>query len=208
MSNMHATWAQVVEMAKAAAVSPALYRALDLTIPIAWEGNYFAIGLNSTDGLYASSLKSSDHQLKIEQALRKLTNNRDLKLRVLDSPTLEAWNAFKATEVVAARLAEQQAARQTASPTQATDLATWDAVYDQLNRQWSTFEFRTLASGKGRFLQSAIGTIDEAMDTLGATDEQNERAFSRTLERIGSMTSTDPALVGYLLFERRRLAGK
>lgn len=208
-AEMWAVWTKVVEMAKKAAVAPALYRALDATVPVAWEDNNFAIGLNSPDGLLSSTIKTGEHKLKIEQALRQVSGNREMKLRILDSPTLQAWESVKAGEVALVRMQQQQQDRLTANPTAAADTATWDDVYDQLNRLWSSYEYRTMASGKGRYMVEALSIVDAAMNTLGATTgDQSERAFSRTLERLGAMTGSDPALIGYLLYERRRLAGK
>ena len=208
-AEMWSVWTKVVEMAKQATVAPAMYRALDSTVPIAWEGNNFAIGLNSTDGLLSGTLKSNDSQLKIEQALRHVSGNRELKLRVLDSPSIEAWNALKAGEAALLRMQQQQQERVAANPSHAADTATWDDVYEQLNRLWSSYEYRTMPSGKGRYLVEALTIVDEAMDKLGGTGgEQNERSFARTLERLGAMMGSDPALIGYLLNERRRLAGK
>ena len=206
---MRSVWTKVAEMAKQAAVAPAMYRALDASVPIAWEGNVFAIGIDTTDGLISGTLKSNDSQMKIEQALRHVTGNRELKLRVLDSPTIEAWNSVKAGEVALAKIQQQRQESLNANPAQASDAATWDDIYNQLNQLWSGYEYRTMASGKGRYLQEALAVIDTAMDKLGGTSgEQNERAFSRTLERIGAMVGSEPALLGYLLHERRRLAGK
>lgn len=208
-AEMRSVWTKVVELAKQAAVAPGMYRALDASVPIAWEDNSFAIGLNSTDGLLSGTLKSNESQLKIEQALRHVSGNRELKLRVLDSPSIEAWNAIKLGEVALLKMQQQQQDRLAANPTHAADTATWDDVYDQLNRLWSGFEYRTMASGKGRYMREALTIVEEAMDKLGGTGgEQNERSFSRTLERLGAMTGSDPALIGYLLFERRRLSGK
>lgn len=208
-TEMIAIWTQVVEMAKKAAVAPAMYRALDASVPIAWEGNVFAVGIESTDGLLNGTLKSNDSQLKIEQALRHITGNRELKLKVLDSPTLEAWNSVKAGEVALAKMQQQQQDRLNANPTAVADTATWDDVYERLNRLWTSYDYRTMASGKGRFMVDALAMIDEAIDQLGtAGGDQSERAFSRTLERVGSMVGSEPALIGYLLFERRRLSGK
>jgi hypothetical protein len=208
-AEMRSVWTKVVDMAKQAAVAPAMYRALDASVPIAWEGNVFAIGIETTDGLISGTLKSNDSHMKIEQALRHVTGNRELKVRVLDSPTIEAWNAVKAGEVALARMQQQKQDQLNANPTQAADTATWDDVYDQLNRLWSGYEYRTLASGKGRYLQEALTIVDAAMDKLGGTGgDSYERSFSRTLERVGAMVGSEPALLGYLLFERRRLAGK
>ena len=208
-SEMKTVWTKVVEMAKQAAVAPAMYRALDATVPVAWEENNFAIGIDTTDGLLSGTIKSNDSQLKIEQALRHITGNRELRLRILDSPTMQAWESVKAGEIALLKMQQQQQDRMNANPTAAADTATWDDVYDTLNRLWSSYEYRTMASGKGRYLQEALGIVDEAMDKLGSTaGEQSERAFSRTLERLGAMTGSDPALLGYLLAERRRLAGK
>ena len=80
-----------------------------------------------------------------------------------------------------------------------------------MSRLWAGSEFRSLSSGKGRFVDQALAIVVKAADTLypaGASpDEQSERGLNRVVERIASMSGSDPTLVAYLFFQRRQKGG-
>lgn len=204
MDLVRRLWAAAAEDAKKAAVAPAFYRAIEKVVPVAWEDGVFVIGLASdADGTLQSALKAGENQLKIEAALRVVSADAALKLRLIEGTTAADWAAAKARDAAeraeVARLAERKTVA-TAAPS-----ANWDGVMDQVMKLWADTESRNMAVGKARFLSAALNLVDQAMDTVGAADD---RALTRVLERIGSSTGSDPAVLALLLLERRRAAGK
>ncbi|MBC8101150.1 MAG: hypothetical protein H7Z41_01000 [Cytophagales bacterium] len=199
-------WAQAVDRVKQTVISPALWRAVERTLPVAWEENYFVIGLSSLDGQMAGTLNTRENLLAIERVLREVTGSGDLRVRLIDGVDLEDWEAAKVRD--AAALASRQQVTQK-RVTESASFASWDAIYDQISRLWANSEYRALASGRGRYIDNALDLILKAMDSglypaEGKVDEPTERGLNRLLDRIGSVTNSDPAVIAYLLYQRRR----
>lgn len=199
-------WAQAVERIKQTIIAPALWRAVEKTVPIIWEENTFVIGLASIDGQLSGTLNTRDNLLAIERVLREITESGDLRLRLVDGDHIEDWEAAKLRD--AATLANRQKLSQKRT-TESASFASWEAVYDQISRLWANSEYRSLASGRGRYIDAALELVMTAMEgglypAEGKVDEQTERGLNRLLDRIGSMANSDPALIAYLLFQRRR----
>lgn len=204
MGQINAAWIRVVEMAKQATLAPTLFRALDRAIPLAWENGQFVVGMDSHDGMLLSALQSGEYQLKIEQALRIVCADSAIKFRVVEGTTLDAWESAKIRDAAALKIAEQQAAKLATATVNLGNATSWDELYDQVSRLWQETEYRTMPTGKGRFLNGAFAIIEQGLETLGEPNEQTERLFARTIERLASLTATDATVLAYLLFERRR----
>ena len=195
-------WGQVAELAKKAAQSPALFKAINAARAVAWESETLVIGLAAEDGQHAGMLNTGDVRLKIETAIRQVTRSPKAMLRVIEGVHAEDWTAAKARDVAVERRRVQQSEKSSAAH---GSTHSWDALYDVLQSLWAEAEFRNFATGRARFIQRAFDVIEEAIPSLGATgDEANEREFSRTLERVGGMVGSDPAVLAFLLLERKK----
>ena len=205
---MQQVWAQAVDRVKQEIIAPSLWRALERTIPVAWEDNTFVVGLVSAEGHLASQMNAGENRGAIERRLRTLTSNNDLNFRVIEGTAYSDWEYAKARD--AAALAQRQQATQRRQQ-EAGVAGSWDEVHDRVSRLWAGSEYRSLASGKARYIDQAFAILEQAMDTLypadGKTNEQTERGLSRVIERIASTTSSDATLIALLLFERRRGKG-
>ena len=204
-------WGHTVDRVKHTVISPGLWRALERLVPVAWENGIFVVGLAPSDGQLGSLLKSRDHHLAIERALREVSSVADLQLRVIDGTHDEDWDHAKQRDAAAHANRNQTGQKHAVSSAKAAAAATWDAVYDQVSRLWAGFEFRSLTTGRGRYLNAALDIVVASMDgglypAAGKADEQAERGLSRVLERIANMTGSDPALIAYMLFQRPRAA--
>jgi hypothetical protein len=202
---MRDVWARAAERAKHLSISTRLYRALEKAVPVAWENGVFVVGFQAIDGQMAGVLNTGEHQMTVERALREVTEDASLRLRVIEGNTHADWEHTKERDAAA------QANRQQAVQKRAVESGTfnsWDDIYDRVTRLWSTAEYRNLSTGRGRYLDSALDIVAGAMDTLypaeGKVDEPTERGLSRVIERVASMSSSDPALVAYLLLQRRK----
>jgi hypothetical protein len=198
-------WALAVDRIKHTIIAPALWRAVEKTVPVIWEDNTFVIGLASVDGQLSGTLNTRDNLLAIERVLREITRSNDLRVRLVDGTHIEDWESAKLRD--AATLANRQQATQKRT-TESASFASWEAVYDQISRLWANSEYRSLASGRGRYIDAALEMVVTAMDgglypAEGKADEPTERGLNRLLDRIGSMANADPALIAYLLFQRR-----
>lgn len=206
---MRQTWTQTVNQVKQDVISPNLWRALESTIPVVWESENFVIGMATSDGTIAGQLHTHEYQSAIERTLRALTGDANLRLRVIEGTEASDWEYTKARDKAAASLSQQAVQRKTR---EAGAFASWDEIYDQISRLWASAEFRGLPSGRGRFLDSALSLVEQAMDSLypagvaadKPADEQIERGLSRVIERVASMTNSDATIIAFLVMERRR----
>lgn len=202
---MRDAWDKAVNETKRQATSPALFRALERTVALAWEDGFFVVGFPAMDGQQAAQLNTGQNQLLIERVLRSMTNTPDLRFRVVEGTSYTDWQHARQRDLAAETNRVQQVQKKAA---EATGYGSWDDVYDRVSRLWANMEFRNIATGRGRYIAQALDLVSEAMDALYPTDEKVpepiERGLSRVLERVASMTSSDPAVIAYLLFERRK----
>ncbi|MES2462733.1 MAG: hypothetical protein V4671_19300 [Armatimonadota bacterium] len=199
-------WVQAVDRIKHTIIAPALWRAVEKTVPVIWEDNTFVIGIASVDGQLSGTLNTRDNLLAIERVLREITKSEELRVRLVDGTHVEDWEAAKLRD--AATLANRQQATQKRT-TESASFSSWEAIYDQVSRLWANSEYRSLASGRGRYIDAALQLVVTAMDSglypaEGKADEPTERGLNRLLDRIGSMANADPTLIAYLLFQRRQ----
>jgi hypothetical protein len=208
--DTQALWAQTVDRVKQAVIAPALWRALEKTVAVVWEGESFVVGFGAMDGGMASQLNTRDYRLAIERALRELSGQA-LTLRIIEGTELSDWEYTKTRDAAAEAQRTQTVVRR---QKEASAFGTWDEVYDQVSRLWATFELRALPTGRARYIDAALALVLKAMegglynapaDGSGApADELTERGLSRVMERIAGMTNSDPAVIAYLLFQRRK----
>ena len=202
MAQEAVIWAQVAELAKKAALSPALFKAINAAQPVAWENDTMVVGLAAEDGQHAGVLNTGDFKLKIEAAVRQVTRSQKASFRVVEGTHLSDWEAAKERDAAAERRRAQLAEK---AVTVGNPSESWDALYDVLQNLWQTAEFRNFATGRARFLQKAFDVIEEAIPNLSSTgNEANEREFSRTIERVAGMVGSDASVLAFLLLERKK----
>jgi hypothetical protein len=201
-------WSQTVERVKREVMAPSLWRALERTVPVIIENNTLAVGFAAGDGQLAGTLNSGDYRSAVERALRAVSGNNSLNVRIIEGTALSDWEYAKARDAAAVQQRQQAAQRRYV---EAAAFNSWDEIYDQVSRLWANSEYRALASGKARFLDQALGLVQKALDSLApsgsGTDEQTERGLSRVIERVASYTSSDASLVAYLLLQRQGGSG-
>nr|CAA9223084.1 hypothetical protein AVDCRST_MAG63-599 [uncultured Armatimonadetes bacterium] len=201
-------WTQAVNRVKQEVIAPTLWRALEVTHPVAWEGNNFVVGMDSSEGQLAGQLNAGENRGVVERVLRSVTGNNDLVFRVVEGTSYADWEFAKARDA-AARNAQTVAAQRRS--VEAATFGSWDDIYEQVTRMWASSEHRSLPVGRGRYLSQALALVEKAMDTLypkeGKVDEQMVRGLSRVLDRVASYTASDAALLAYLMLERRNKGG-
>lgn len=201
-------WNRVVERVKQALIAPSVWRALEQTVPVIWEGDTFVVGFNAGDGV-SGQLAGYETRVAIEKAVRDATGDQNVVYRLIEGNTLEDWEHTKARDAAAVAGQRQTVVR---AQVESTTHGTWDEVYDRIARLWTAAEFRGQVTGRARFLSSAMELVEEATrriypEITEKAIELQERGLSRVLERVASYTTTDPALLGVLLMERLQKPG-
>ncbi len=203
--DLQQVWAQAVDRVKREIIAPSLWRAIERTIPVTREGDVFAVGLAPGEGQYAGTMNTGEYRAAIERILRAVTGDDALTFRLIEGTTLADWEYTKARDVAAVAQRRQAAQKRVV---ESKAFGSWDEIYDQVSRLWANAEYRALATGKGRYLDQALGMIEKALDSLapagdGKRSEQTERGLSRVIERVASMVSADATVIAYLLEQRR-----
>lgn len=193
--DVSSVWNKVVDKVKHKVIHPTLWRALEMTAPIAVDGSTFIVGFKPANFNMSGHLTSAEHKNAIESAIQEFSGER-LTLRVIEGETLADWNAVKQKEQSAEKYAE--AARQKRE----RDFAftkTWDTLYEQVGRSYANMPLRQLPQSRARFIEEMIEDMSEAMDNLipkgEPINELTERSLARIIDRVGSLTDVPPALI-------------
>ncbi len=193
--NVAALWKHIADQMKNQEMRPSLWHALEAARPLTIENDEFVIGFAGEAAPQAGILNENRYRNMMEQLLEAATRRR-LRLRYISGDTLQDWDAEKARVAEAARLQEQS--RQKIQLEQQAGTS-WEAVTENLIRQWGELPGRSFASVQGRFLETAIAGLVEAYGRLmpAKPTEADERTYSRALERIGDRIGVPAAVIGY-----------
>jgi hypothetical protein len=200
--DLQALWRYVTEQVKGKITRPNLWRAMEAAKPITLENDELVLGFDAATAHQGTQITDNQTRNTIEQILEAATRRR-LKVRIIQGESLADWEAIKAAQVEAARLQEQtkqQYQRQTEAGT------TWEAVGEQIVRRFAAQPHRGLSSVQGRFLEEAVETLAEAYGRLMSEDpsEQDERSYTRILERVAERVNVPAAMIGYLVHTHRK----
>jgi hypothetical protein len=196
-------WNRVVDRVKMSVIAPSMWRALERTIPVVWEGDTFVVGFRPGEAV-SGQLGAYETRIAIEKAVRDVTGNPNVTYRLIEGDTLADWEYTKArdnAQAVGHQQAVVRAQKETASA------GTWDEVYERVARLWSATENRGQATGRARFIVGSLALIEEAAcnfypEVLTKPEDAQERGLSRVLERVASYSNTEAATLCTMLFER------
>ena len=196
-------WNRVIDKVKNTLIAPNVWRAIEKTVPVVWEGDVFVVGFRAGEGV-SGQLAGYETRIAIEKAVRDATGSQNVSYRLIEGDTLADWEYTKARDA-AASSGQQQALVRSQKETAAH--GTWDEVYERVARLWTAAEFRGQAGGRARFLHSALDALAEATsrlypDVATKPDDAQERGLSRVIERVASYTNSDAAIIGVMLFDR------
>jgi predicted GIY-YIG superfamily endonuclease len=200
--NLDPMWKYVTDQVKAKISMPAVWRAMEAAKPLTLNGDELILGFEAAEMHQSGLLLDHRHKNVIEQIIEAATRRR-LKLRIITGQTLEDWEMAYQAEIEGARL-QQQTKEQFLKTAEAGQ--TWDAVSEHLVRRLSATQNRGLASVQGRFLEEVVSTYVEAYGRLmpPAPAEQDERNYSRALERMAERIGVPAPLIAHLVDLRRK----
>jgi len=200
--NLTALWRYVIDQVKAQTSTPALWRSMEAGKPVTLENEELILGYSGAESHQKSLLMDSRNRNMVEQILVAAIR-RPMRLRIIEGETVQDWEAVKQSEAAATQL--QDASRQQYQR-ELDAGASWEAVVEGLIRKLGTMPNRALASVQGRFLDEALDTLAESYGRLmtETSTEQDERSYSRALERLSERVGIPSSMIGYLVHIRRK----
>lgn len=93
----HQIWQIAAEKVKDRVIAPTLYRALELPVGIAVEGNEFILGFANQDLPMAGHLRSAQHRAIVDQCVSEVLK-RKVRVRIIEGTTPEDYEHYKQQE--------------------------------------------------------------------------------------------------------------
>lgn len=194
-------WERAVDLVKDRVNRRSLWVALEKAVGIAVADDTFIIGLNPRFLSEAGHLRTAEHQIAIERAVREVAG-QPLKVRLIEGDSLADWRAAQEADRRIAAMRESTYERR---DRQEAEAQSWDALYEYVGRAYSSVPLRTLPQSRARYLTSMLYVLADALDTLypETPDEATERQLARVIERVASNCEASATIVA-LELERLR----
>ena len=199
----HQIWLRAAERVKDKVIAPTLYRALEVGVGLAMEGDYFVLGFLNADLPMAGHIRSSQNLPVVEQSLGEVIGKR-VRLRIVEGTTPQAYEDWK----------RMQAAAE-ASRTVITDRRemerqveeVWAEVAEKVTRGYARLHLRQLPQTKGLFIAQAFEVLNEAVNRMNYSEDSDElqkRALARVFEKLGIVVEVPSSMLAYEFFKLRK----
>lgn len=195
-------WLEAQEKVKDRVIAPTLYRALELGVGIALDGEDFILGFSSADLPMASLLRSSQHRAIIQQCISEVVG-RKVRLVIIEGTTLEEYIQYKNQSAARAATQTSVSARR---EEERRIIQAWEGVAEQITRGYARLQLRQLPQQRAVFLKWAFGVLNQAVNQMGYdenSDEVHKRAFARVLEKLATVVEIPSTLLAYEFFKLR-----
>ena len=196
--EIKAVWAEALPDVMRQVTGVGVWAALRAARPVAFEEGTFVVGLDGNEAELAGHLRLALPKRVVEDTMARFLNEK-VVLRIITGTTLLDWETEKKRDVEKRRLQAQALERQRA------ELAagqSWDKVYEQLSRNYSKMENRSMPQNRAKFFMDAVNIVAEALSETPVTDDMAERQYARCLERVAQYTELPSTLVAIKVLER------
>jgi len=199
----HQIWLRAAERVKDKVIAPTLYRALELGVGLALEGDHFVVGFASPDLPMAGHIRSSQNLPIIEQSLSEVIGRR-VRLRIVEGTTLQAYEDWK--KMQAAAEASRSVLIDRREMERQVEMA-WEEVAEKISRGYARLHLRQLPQTKGNYIAHALEIINEAVNRYNYSEESDEitkRSLARVFERLATVVEVPSSLLAYEFFKLRK----
>jgi len=200
--QVHQVWLQAQEKVKDRVIAPTLYRALELGVGVAVDGDVFILGFSNADLPMAGHLRSSQHQALIEQCISEVLK-RKVRLRIVEGTTVADYENYKRMQAAA------EVTRSTLDGRKAKERGVevaWEETAEKITRGYSRMQNKQFAQERGKFIRQSLEIINDAVNRLGYTeesDEANKRALARVFEKLATVVDVPSSLLAYEYYKLR-----
>lgn len=188
-------WQRAMSAVKGRIIQPTMWRALEQLKPLVIEDNQLVLGLSSGLQYHASQLTSADRRNAVENVLSEMMGTR-MSFRIIEGESLEDWEQAKVRDNV---LRASEAAKRLTRDRDRHFEDSWEAVSDQVHREYSRVPLKQLPQNRATFLLAALPILDKARRRLltgeNAAMEVNQRAYARLIEKVATLSDLPPTWV-------------
>jgi hypothetical protein len=186
-------WAKTVEQVKLRVNHRSLWESLEKTSGIAIEDGIFIVGMNSRYLNESGHMQTSEHRNAIETTLSNLAG-QPLRIRIIEGETAADWEATKQRD---ARVAVMRSTTYQKKDKESSAAQSWDAVYDQVAKTWSSLTARQLPQIRSRYITEMTNVVAQALESMPLTesDEHSQRLIARVIDRIAGNVEVPSAMI-------------
>jgi hypothetical protein len=186
-------WAKTVEQVKLRVNHRSLWEALEKASGLAIEDGILIVGMNSRNLNESGHMQTSEHRNAIETTASSLAG-QPLRIRIIEGETLADWEATKQRD---ARVAAMRTATYEKKDKESSAAQSWDAVYEQVAKSWSSLSARQLPQVRSKYITEMTNLVAYAMQNmpLSDSDEHSQRLIARVIDRIAGNVEAPSALI-------------
>lgn len=198
MPTIAEVWKEALPEVMNSVTGVGVWTALKVSVPVALEDNNIVLGLPSNDTELAGHLRLPQTRRAIETTLERKLNEK-VTLRIISGTSIQDWETEKRRDIERRKLQDQAIERQ---KREIAAGRSWESLYDQLSRQYSSLNNRSLPQVRAKFFLDAVEIIANALIETPITDELAERNYARCLERIAQYAELPSTFVAMKVMEK------
>ena len=196
--DFYDAWNSSLEDIKKQVTGVGVWTALNVAIPIAFEEDgTFVLGVTEKESESRGHLALANTRRVMEIELEKRVGKK-VEVVVIDGITINHWESlkrrredFKRLETKAAVRAKEKAGKSTA----------WDTIYDQMGREFGELQHKAMPQVRARFMLWCVDLVAAHLHGT-AHSEDDERNFSRCVDRIAAYADANQTYIAAMILER------
>jgi hypothetical protein len=196
--DFYDAWNASLEDIKKQVTGTGVWNALNIAIPIAFEEDgTFVLGVAEKESESRGHLTLANARRVMEQELEKRLK-RKVEVVVIDGITINHWDSLKRRRQDFLRLEAEAAAR---AKEKAGKTSAWDTIYEQMGREFGEMQNKAMPQVRARFM---LWCVDLVAAHLHGTEhsEDDERNFSRCVDRIAAYADANQTYIAAMILER------
>ena len=198
MAELSEVWQTALPKVREGVTGVGVWTALNAAVPITVEDGLFVLGSPAGQSELAGHLRIPATHRLLEQQVGKALNQQ-IRVRVIDGTTPEAWEITKRRDAERRRMQE---AEMTKMRSELSAKNTWESTYEQLSRRFAAIQNKSLPQNRARFFDEACAIVADARKENGGYDEMGERNFARCIERVAQYCDVPSPIVAMEILKR------
>jgi hypothetical protein len=196
--DFYDAWNSSVEQIKKQVTGVGVWNALNVAIPIAFEEDgTFVLGVAEKEAESRGHLTLANTRRVMETELEKKLGKK-IEVVVIDGITINHWESLKRRRGEFLRMEKEAAEKAKAK---AGKTSAWDTIYDQMGREFGALENKAMPQVRARFMLWCVDLVAAHLHGTAHSDD-DERNFSRCVDRIAAYADANQTYIAAMILER------